>query len=90
MFLGQKHISVKNFGSKKIFVLKKELGYKKNVGSKKIGVKKIFWAKIFLGQTNFSQNDQVQIFLSKKIGRVNPRERIYDPPPQKIVGLKLC
>ena len=29
-------------------------------------------------------------FLSKKTGRVNPRGRIYDSPPQKIVGLKLC
>ena len=29
-------------------------------------------------------------FLSKKTGRVNPRGRIYDSPPQKIVGLKFC
>ena len=39
----------------------------------KIGV-----SNLFLGQ----------IFLSKKTGRVNPRGRIYDSPPQKIVGLK--
>ena len=26
----------------------------------------------------------------KKLGRVNQGGRIYDPPTQKIVGLKLC
>ena len=28
--------------------------------------------------------------MSKKTGRVNPRGRIYDSSPQKIVGLKVC
>ena len=28
--------------------------------------------------------------MSKKTGRVNPGGRIYDSPPQKIVGLKFC
>ena len=28
--------------------------------------------------------------MSKKPGRVNSRWRIYDTPPQKIVGLKFC
>ena len=28
--------------------------------------------------------------LFKKPGMVNPRGRIYESPPQKIVGLKLC
>ena len=31
-----------------------------------------------------------KFFLSKKTGRVNPRGRIYDSSPQKIVGLKVC
>ena len=46
--------------------------------------------KNFLGKTEFGQKIWIRFFLSKKTGRVNPRWRIYDPPPQKIVGLKLC
>ena len=45
---------------------------------KKIGIKKKFGSKR-AGSENF---------FSKKTGRVNPRGRIYDSPPQKIVGLK--
>ena len=43
-------------------------------------------SKKFLGQKELGP----KIFLSKKTGRVNPRGRIYDSPPQKIVGLKFC
>ena len=48
---------------------------KKNLASKKI-----------LGQKELGRKK----ILSKKTGRVNPRGRIYDSPPQKIVGLKFC
>ena len=30
------------------------------------------------------------VLSKKKTGRVNPRGRLYDYPPQKIVGLKFC
>ena len=36
------------------------------------------------------KNIWIRNFLSKKTGRVNPRGRIYDSPPHKIVGLKFC
>ena len=49
----------------------------KNFGQKNILVKKKIGPKCFK-------------FLSKKLGRVNPGAGIYDPPPQKVVGLKLC
>ena len=45
---------------------------------------KIFGPKNILGKNNVGK----KIFGQK--GRVNPRWRIYDPPPLKIVGLKLC
>ena len=84
--MGQKEFWVKKiFGSKKIlgqksFWVKKKFWVKKYFGSKIFGQKK-FWSKKF-GSEFF--------FCLKKTGRVNPRGRIYDPPPQKIVGLKLC
>ena len=60
---------------KKIIWVKKILG-KKNIGSKNFGMKKMLDPKKF---------------CLKKTGRVNPRWRIYYPPPRKkIVGLKLC
>ena len=49
-------------------------------------VKKKLASKFFLGQKELGPKN----FLSKKTGRVNPRGRIYDSPPQKIVGLKFC
>ena len=50
----------------------KILGSKKILGQKNFGSKK-FWSKKDLDP---------KIFLSKKRGRVNPRWRIYDPPPE--------
>ena len=89
----------KTFWVKKIFWVKRNLGKKfggqKNFGSKffsviKILGKKIFWVKKFWAKKVWSKDLDLKFFLSKKTGRVNPRWRIYDPPPQKIVGLKLC
>ena len=59
---------------------------------KKFSWPKKFWGKKILSQKNFGLIDlNPKFVLSKeKTGRVNPRWRIYDPPPQKIVGLKLC
>ena len=50
------------------------------MGKKSLGSKKI------LGQKDLGP----KFFLSKKTGWVNPRGRIYDSSPQKIVGLKVC
>ena len=48
---------------------------------------KRFWVKKNLGQKDLYP----KLFLcKKKPGRVNPMGRIYVPPPQKVVGLKLC
>ena len=59
---------------------------------KKISGPKKFWGKKILSQKNFGLIVWIPKFvLSKeKTGRVNPRWRIYDPPPQKIIRLKLC
>ena len=75
----------KIFGLKKCFG-KKSFCSKKFLGQKKFGVKKI------LSQKNFGLIDlDPKFVLSKeKTRRVNPKWRIYDPPPQIIVGLKLC
>ena len=69
---------------------KKSFGFKKCFGKKKISVKKIsgpkkFWGKKILSQKNFGLIDlNPKFVLSKeKTGRVNPRWRIYDPPPRK-------
>ena len=65
----------KIFGSKKIWV--------KNFLGHKILGQKIFWVKKFRDEKNFGQKDlNPKLFLSKKTGRVNPRWRIYDPPPE--------
>ena len=69
----------KNFGSKNF------LG-RKNFGVKNFWLKKNLASKILLGQKELGPKK----ILSKKTGRVNPRGRIYDYPPQKIVGLKFC
>ena len=73
----------------KIFWVTKFLG-SKNVLVKKNSVKKIsgpkkFWGKKILSQKNFGLIDlNPKFVLSKeKTGRVNPRWRIYDPPPRK-------
>ena len=53
---------------------------------------KNFWVKKFLGHKNFWDKKMLDpkfFSFEKKTGRVNPRWRIYDPPPPKIVGLKL-
>ena len=57
------------------------------MGQKNLGIKKLVSQKIF-GLIDLNP----KFVLSKeKTGRVNPRWRIYDPPPpKKIVGLKLC
>ena len=69
---------------KKTLWLKKCFG-KKKIWSKKISGPKKFWGKIFF----FGLIDlNPKFVLSKeKTGRVDPRWKIYDPPPQKIVGL---
>ena len=56
---------------------------------------KIFWVKNFWAKEIQSKRFGSEIFLfKKKFGRVNPRWRIYDPPPkkekEKIVGLDCC
>ena len=56
---------LKNFWVKKIF------GSKKNFGSKIFLGKQIFWLK----------KCWVKKIRSEKLGRVNLRGRIYDPPP---------
>ena len=67
------------------------------LGKKKFGSKN-FWVKKFLGQKNFGVKKLSQKYfglivlnpkfvLSKEeTGRVNPRWRIYDPPPRKQQG----
>ena len=64
----------------------------KIVGSKNIWGQNNFGVKEISSQKFFGLKDlNPKFVLSKeKAGRVNPRWRIYDPPPQKIVGLKLC
>ena len=73
--LGQKNFFGHTFFSQKILV-KKFLG-QNNFLIKKIWVKKILGKEIFLIKTIW-----VWFFLSKKTGRVNPRGRIYNPPPE--------
>ena len=75
---------------KKTFGLKKCIGKKKSV--KKISGPKKFWGKKYCLKKFFLIYFNPKFVLCKeKTGRVNPRWRIYDPPPpQKIVGLKLC
>ena len=65
---------------------------KKNWGKKIFGSKN-FWVEKFLGHKNFWDKKMLDpkfFSFEKKTGRVNPRGRIYAPPPPKIVGLKLC
>ena len=98
-FLGQNILDSKRFYVKKILG-QKNIWVKKILGQIKFWVKKILGQK-FLGHKDFGSNNilgqknlvkkiWVRFFLSQKTGRVNPRGRIYGPPPQKIVGLKLC
>ena len=55
---------------------------KKNVLVKKNFGQKNFWAKKFLGKKNCLIDLNLKFVLSKeKAGRVNPRWRIYGPPP---------
>ena len=68
--------------------MKKKFGLKKNVAKKVFVHKKILFKKIFWLRKNF--DPKCFRFLSKNLGRVYPGAGIYDPPPQKIVGLKLC
>ena len=91
----------KMFGSKKNWG-KKKFEVKKNFGQKNAGVKKIFWSKNFCDKKCWVRKifgSKIlwvkkiwfrKIFCLKKPGRVNLRGRIYDRPPQKTVGLKLC
>ena len=89
---GQEKLLVKKCFVKKNILSKKILGQKKfwvkkNFGSKNILGKKVFGMKKILLKKIWIRN----IICLEKTGRVNPRGRIYDPPPQKkIVGLKLC
>ena len=82
--VGQQNFGWKNFWIKKIFQLKifwvLKIFWSKKFRSKKFLDQKKFWSKRFGSE----------FFLSKITGRVNPRGRIYDSSPQKIVGLKVC
>ena len=76
-------VSKKNVG-KKFWV-------KKLLWSKKFSVKKIFGLRKFFSQKNFwvkkifGQKDlDLNFFCLKKLGRVNPRWRIYELPPRKL------
>ena len=80
-FWSKKNFREKKFGQTKFLV--KEILVKKVFTHKIILFKKIFWLKKKFGPRCFE-------FCQKKLGRVNPGAGIYDPPPQKIVGLKLC
>ena len=68
----------------KIVGLKKCFG-KENFSAKKFLNQKNFRVKKILSQKNFGLIDlNPKFVLSKeKTGRVNPRWRIYDPPPRK-------
>ena len=74
-------------GRKNVWV-KKTFSSKKCMGQKKIWVKKFlgqkkFWVKIFLGKQIFwLKKCWVKKIRSEKLGRVNLRGRIYDPPPR--------
>ena len=72
IFWSKKNLGQKVFWSKKIWV-------KKNFGSKKFSVSKKFWVKILFGSIDLGSI----YFCLKKLGRVNPRGRIYAPPPRK-------
>ena len=79
---------VKKFLSKKNFGLKNDL-LKKTFGQKNFLVKKISWSKNFWGKKNIVSKNfglidlNPKFVLSKeKTGRVNPRWRMYDPPPE--------
>ena len=77
----------KNFGQKKFWIKKIE---SKIFWVIKILGQKIFWVKKFWDEKNVVQKDlNPKLFLSKKTGRVNPRWRIYDPPPENS-RVKLC
>ena len=73
--MGRKNLGKKIFGSKKFWV-------KNCLGHKNFGSKKIFWVKKFWDEKNLGQKDLDPNFFCLK-GRVNPRWRIYDPPPRK-------
>ena len=66
----------KFFGIKKCFG-KKKIRSKKFLGQKNFGVKKYYLKKFFLIYFN-----PKFVFCKEKTGRVNPRWRIYDPPPE--------
>ena len=74
----------KTFGLKKCFG-KKKIRSKKFLGQKNLGIKKL------VSQKNFGLIDlNPKFVLSKeKTGRVNPRWRIYDPPPQENGRVKI-
>ena len=67
---------------------------KKTFGLKKCFDKKKIWSKKFLAQKNFGVKKYCLKFFfliyfkpkfvlcKEKTGRVNPRWRIYDPPPE--------
>ena len=75
----------KNFLGQQFFCQKFFLG-KKKLGEKDFWVKKDFGPKKKFGSKRFVSKI---IVSNKKPGRVNPIGRIY-PPPQRVVGLKLC
>ena len=66
-------------------MVKRKFSVKKLLGQKNFGVKKI------LSQKNFGLTDlNPKFVLSKeKTGRVNPRWRIYDPPPPENSRVKI-
>ena len=85
--LGQKNCVSKKNWIKRFFGLI-NVWVKKILNQKKVRVKnflghKNFGSKNILGKKFWSKRFGSEIFLSKKIGRVNPRWRIYGPPPKK-------
>ena len=64
--------------------LKKFLGHKNFQGQKKFVVKNFLGHKNFGGQKKFRSKriGPEFFFVKRNPGRVNPRGRIYEPPPE--------
>ena len=68
----EKFFWVKNFFVSTLFLGQKNFGSKKFLGRKNFWLEKRFWVKKIW----------VRNFFVLKTGRVNPRGRIYDFPPE--------
>ena len=85
IFGSKKNLGQKIFGSKKFLWVKKFLGHK-NYGSK------IFWVKNFCAKKILVKKDLDPNFFLSKNNQVGLTQGggYMTPPPQKVVGLKLC